>query len=101
MEQVKVLYQPSLKTSQKGGQHLKCKLQLGTGRSCTKFWDAATGKRMEECPDDWFDSTFKANLVVRHLYVMPKEVGFVIEIRDLRCRSMEIQNPFGDETTAE
>ena len=58
-------------------------------------------ERMEACPEDFFDSTFKSLLVVRHLYVMPKEVGFVIEIRDLRCRSMEIQNPFGDETAAE
>ena len=37
LEQVKILYQPSLKTSQKGCQHLKCKLQLGTGRSCSSF----------------------------------------------------------------
>jgi hypothetical protein len=35
LEQVKGMYQLSLKTSQKGCQHLKTKLQLGVGRSCT------------------------------------------------------------------
>ena len=76
---------------------MKTKLQLGTGRSCTKFWDDK-GKRLTEIPDDWFDSSFKANLCVRHLYVMPKEVGCVIEVRDLRCKTTFSANPFGDET---
>ena len=99
-EQVKTMHQPSLKTSQKGCRHLKTKLQLGSGRSCTKFWDNK-GKRIDVVPDDWFDTTFKANLCVRHLYVMPKEVGFVIEVRDLRCKTLEVANPFGDETEQE
>ena len=73
--------------------------QLGAGRSCTKFWDH-WGKRMD-VPDDFFDSTVKANLVVRHLYFMPKEVGFVIEERDLRCTAVEVANPFGDDRAEE
>lgn len=98
-EQVKAMYQPSLKTSQKGLVHLKTKLQLGNGRSCTRFW-AENGARCEP-PDDYFAHNFKAMCVVRHLYVMPKEVGFVIEIRDLRLRRMDLMCPFPQEQAAE
>jgi hypothetical protein len=98
-EQVKAMYQPSLKTSQKGCRHLKTKLQLGTGRSCTKFWDHQ-GKRTG-APDDFMECSFKANVVIRHLYVMPKECGFVVEIKDLRLRRMDLTCPFAQEAEAE
>jgi hypothetical protein len=44
---------------------------------------------------------FKANVVVRHLYVMPKEVGFVIEIRDLKTRRIDVTCSFAEEVKAE
>ena len=73
---------------------MKTKLQLGSSRPCIKFWDDQ-GRRTD-VPDDFFDSTFKANLVVRHMYVLPKDAGVVIEVRDLRRRTIELENPFGD-----
>ena len=54
-----------------------------------------------DVPDDFFDSTFRANLVVRHLYIMPKECGSVIEICDLRSRALVRTNPFGDDRAEE
>ena len=54
-----------------------------------------------DVPDDFFDSTFKANLVVRHLYIMPKECEFVKETCDLRSRALVRTNPFGDDRADE
>lgn len=90
-EQVAAMYQPSLKTSNKGCRHLKTKLQLGNGRSCTTLW-GQDGIRCD-VTENWCDCTFQAKIVESHLYVMPKECDFVLQIKDLLMKSTETMSP--------
>ena len=91
-ELIKQMYQPTIKTTNKGLRHFMCKLQLGTSRGCTRFWDESDARTA--APESYLDSAFQASVAPSHLYVMPKEIGWVVLLKDLKIKKLETACPF-------
>ena len=75
-EQVKERYASSLKTSDKGYQTLRAKMNK-SGRYALQCYDTDKEKRSQ--PDTWRGCSIRPLLVLRGIWVMGKDIGSIIE----------------------
>ena len=88
-EQVKERYASSLKTSEKGYQTLRTKMNK-SGRYALQCYDTEKEKRSQ--PDTWRGCSIRPRLVFKGLWVMGKDFGSIIE-----CTHCIVQQGAGDD----
>ena len=88
-EQVKERYASSFKTSEKGYQTLRCKMNK-SGRYALQCYDTEKEKRSQ--PDTWRGCSIRPRLVFKGLWVMGKDFGSIIE-----CTHCIVQQGAGDD----
>ena len=81
LEEVKLRYTPCLKQSSKGYEPtFKTKINL-SGRGQVKYWDSQSMPC--KAPESWIGYSIKPRVVVKCLWLMPKEFGCLFECTDV------------------
>ena len=90
-EQIKDLYKSPV--TQKGDfqPHLRCKINV-SGASICRCWDVENNRT--QLPDDLKNCDLVPRIHISHMWMMAKEVGFVLNVIDLMCIPKEEICPF-------
>ena len=80
IEEVKLRYSPSLKQSEKGYEPtFKAKINL-SGRGKLNCWD--TDGKQRDAPDSWIGTSVQPRMILKCLWIMPKEFGCLFDCSD-------------------
>ena len=90
-EQIKDLYKSPV--TQKGDfqPHLRCKINV-SGASICRCWDVENNRT--QLPDDLKNCDLVPRIHISHMWMMQKEVGFVLNVIDMMCIPKEEVCPF-------
>jgi len=90
-EQIKEKFQSCVKTSEKGWTSFRCKMNVA-GKNAIQCWTPERVKCSQ--PNSWRDCKLKPQLHLKSMYLMNKEVGLIIEIKNALIEEIEPQCPF-------
>ena len=90
-EQIKEKFSTSLKTSEKGYQSFRAKLNIA-GKNIVQCWDQDKAKC--SLPSCWKDCKILPQLHFKSLYIMNKEIGCVIDVKACLIQEVEAECPF-------
>ena len=90
-EQIKEKFQSCVKTSEKGWTSFRCKMNVA-GKNAIQCWTPERVKCSQ--PNSWRDCKLKPQLHLKSMYLMNKEVGLIIEIKNALIEEIIPQCPF-------
>ena len=90
-EQIKETFQSCVKTSEKGWTSFRCKMNVA-GKNAIQCWTPERVKCSQ--PNSWRDCKLKPQLHLKSMYLMNKEVGLIIEIKNALIEEIEPECPF-------
>jgi hypothetical protein len=90
-EQIKEKFSTSLKTSEKGYQSFRAKLNIA-GKNIVQCWNQEKTKCL--LPSCWKDCKVLPQLHFKSLYIMNKEIGCVIDVKACLLEEVEAECPF-------
>ena len=90
-EQIKETFSTSLKTSEKGYQSFRAKLNIA-GKNIVQCWNQEKTKC--SLPSCWKDCKILPQLHFKSIYIMNKELGCVIDVKACLIQEVEAECPF-------
>ena len=90
-EQIKEKFQTCLKTSEKGYQSFRAKLNIA-GKNIVQCWIPEKAKC--SLPSSWRECKVLPQLHFKSLYIMNKEIGVVCDVRHCLVEEIKAQCPF-------
>lgn len=91
VDELRLLYQPCLRTSEKYPANVRVKLNL-CGVAATRFW-GEDGKKAT-APASWTGSAVLPCIRIKGLWFMAKQFGIVLELTDARITENRAECPF-------
>ena len=89
--QIKEKFQSCVKTSEKGWTSFRCKMNIA-GKSAVQCWTPERVRCLP--PTSWRDCKVMPQLHLKSLYLMNKEVGLIIEMKNALIEEIIPQCPF-------
>jgi hypothetical protein len=77
IEEVKNRMQPSLKLSDKGYDHWRCKMNIA-GRSKVQCY--GTDRLVRALPENWLAVSVRPRVQIKSVWIMSKEIGVIYEV---------------------
>ncbi len=77
IEEVKNRMQPSVKVSEKGYDHWRCKMNIA-GRSKVQCY--GTDRLVRALPENWLAVSVKPRVQIKSIWIMSKEIGVIWEV---------------------
>ncbi len=90
-EQIKDLYKSPITKRGDFPTHLRCKINV-SGSSICRCWDIDNNRT--QIPDDLKNCDLVPRIHISHMWMMAKEVGFVLNVIDMMCIPKEEVCPF-------
>ena len=90
-EQIKDLYKSPITKRGDFPPHLRCKINV-SGSAICRCWDSDNNRT--QIPDDLKNCDLVPRIHISHMWMMQKEVGFVLNVIDLMCIPKEEICPF-------
>ena len=90
-EQIKDLYKSPVTKRGDSPPHLRCKINV-SGSAICRCWDIENNKT--QLPDDLKNCDLVPRIHISHMWMMAKEVGFVLNVIDMMCIPKEEVCPF-------
>ena len=91
-EEVRRRYQPALRIHEKtGSTSLRCKVNT-SGRNAVKCWD--TFRQSRSLPESWTTCACTPRIAVKSYWVMPKEMGPLLELQHAMLDEPMAECPF-------
>ena len=90
-EQIKDLYKSPVTKRGDFPPHLRCKINV-SGSAICRCWDVENNRT--QLPDDLKNCDLVPRIHISHMWMMQKEVGFVLNVIDLMCIPKEELCPF-------
>jgi hypothetical protein len=90
-DQVREMYKPTVTQRGSYPATLRCKLNVG-GSTAIRCWNALD-QRMT-IPEDFRAYDLLPRVNISHLWMMSKEVGFVLNVHDMMCIQQSSECPF-------
>jgi len=91
VEEMQRRFQPTLKTHESGSQSIRCKMNV-SGRSQVRCWD--TFRKPRSQPESWTNCTVTPRIAIRSVWIMGKECGCTLELRDALLEEASTDCPF-------
>ena len=91
LEEIKAIYKSPVSQKSEYRPHLRCKINT-SGTAIVRCWDEIGQKR--ELPEDLRNCELVPRIHISHLWIMAKDVGWVLKIEDLMVKEASQECPF-------
>jgi hypothetical protein len=91
VDEVKNRMQPSVKVSEKGYDHWRCKLNVA-GRSRVQCY--GMDKNVRDLPENWLAVSVRPRVQIKSIWIMSKEIGIIWEVVACQIEEHSQECPF-------